>query len=93
MNLTIEQMREIVAGAPVGATDFLHVTYFQKRNAVELYYWEEDQWKFTSYSERFKHLLVCLGGLRATIADHDCTDYVTDIRNHISPMTIVQGDL
>ena len=33
-----------------------------------------------------------LDELRAAIADHDRTDHVTDIRNHISPMTIVQGD-
>ena len=33
-----------------------------------------------------------LDDLRAAIADHDRTDHVTDIRNHISPMTIVQGD-
>ena len=34
-----------------------------------------------------------LDELRVAIADHDRTDYVRDIRNHISPMTIVQGDL
>lgn len=33
-----------------------------------------------------------LDGLRDAISDHNRTDYVTDIRNHISPMTIVQGD-
>lgn len=27
--------------------------------------------------------------LRAALADHDRTDYVTDIRNHISPTTKV----
>ncbi|MFB6328930.1 hypothetical protein ACVCFZ_12725 [Acinetobacter variabilis] len=87
--LGLEKCKQIVDGAPVGATDFLHDTYFQKRNAVEWYYWEEDQWKFTSYSERFKHLLVCLGDLRATIADHDRTDHCSDIKNHISPTTVV----
>lgn len=33
-----------------------------------------------------------LDDLRAVIADHDRTDYVTDIKNHISPMTIMQGE-
>ena len=33
-----------------------------------------------------------LDELRAAIADHNRTDNVTDVRNHISPMTIVQGD-
>ena len=36
---------------------------------------------------------ISLNDLRAAIADHDRTDHVSDIRNHISPMTIVQGDL
>ncbi len=35
---------------------------------------------------------ISLNDLRAALADHDRTDYVSDIRNHISPMTIVQGD-
>ena len=35
---------------------------------------------------------ISLNDLRAAIADHDRTDYVSDIRNHISPMTIVQWD-
>lgn len=30
-----------------------------------------------------------LDELRAAIADHDRTDYVSDIRNHISPTTVV----
>ena len=33
-----------------------------------------------------------LDELRAAIADHDRTDHCSDIKNHISPMTIVQGD-
>ena len=33
-----------------------------------------------------------LDDLRTAIADHDRTDHVTDIRNHISPMTIVHGE-
>ena len=32
---------------------------------------------------------VYLDDLRAAIADHDRTDHVTDIRNHISPNTRV----
>ncbi|MEK5758049.1 hypothetical protein [Acinetobacter variabilis] len=33
--------------------------------------------------------LVDLKDLRAALADHDRTDYVTDIKNHISPTTVV----
>lgn len=94
MNLTIEQMREIVAGAPDRTADYyMYDTYFKSKNPVEWFYWEENQWKFTSHSKRFENFLISLKDLRATIADHDRTDYVSDIRNHISPMTIVQGDL
>lgn len=60
MNLTIEQMREIVEGAPEGCDTY-----------------ETDTHVFD------------LDELRAALADHDRTDYVTDIRNHISPTTVV----
>ena len=32
---------------------------------------------------------ISLNDLRAAIADHDRTDYVSDIRNHLSPTTVV----
>lgn len=60
MKLTIEQMREIVDGAPDGCDAY-----------------ETDTHVFD------------LDELRAAIADHDRTDYVSDIRNHISPTTVV----
>ncbi|WP_180128974.1 MULTISPECIES: hypothetical protein [unclassified Acinetobacter] len=63
MNLTIEQMREIVAGAPDGCDAY-----------------ETDTHVFD------------LGELRAAIADHDRTDHVSDIRNHIAPTTkVIEG--
>ncbi len=35
---------------------------------------------------------ISLNDLRAAIADHNRTDYVSDIRNHISPMTkVIEG--
>lgn len=60
MNLTIEQMREIVEGAPEGYDAY-----------------ETDTHVFD------------LDELRAAIADHDRTDHVSDIRNHIAPTTRV----
>ena len=60
MNLTIEQMREIVDGAPEDCDAY-----------------ETDTHVFD------------LDDLHAAIADHDRTDHVTDIRNHISPNTRV----
>ena len=32
---------------------------------------------------------ISLNDLRAALADHDRTDYVSDIRNHIAPTTVV----
>ena len=60
MNLTIEEMRKIVDGAPEDCDAY-----------------ETDTHVFD------------LDDLRAAIADHDRTDHVTDIRNHISPNTRV----
>ena len=32
---------------------------------------------------------IFLSDIRAAIADHERTDYVSDIRNHIAPTTVV----
>ena len=32
---------------------------------------------------------ICLCDFRAAIADHERTDYCSDIRNHIAPTTVV----
>ena len=99
MNLTIEQMREIVDGAPDDSAShcvFNDGIYFSlefaavwngswlKCNHRNIRSWEYE------YGE---DEIISLDDLRAAIADHDRTDYVSDIRNHISPMTIVQGGL
>ncbi len=60
MNLTIEQMREIVDGAPEDCDAYETDTH-----------------------------IFDLDDLRSAIADHDRTDHVTDIQNHISPNTKV----
>lgn len=75
MNLTIEQMREIVDGAPAIANFYIPGNGYTRMGSVLL------------------DGAISLNDLRAALADHDRTDYVSDIRNHISPMTIVQGDL
>ena len=74
MNLTIEQMREIVDGAPAIANFYIPGNGYTRMGSVLL------------------DGAISLNDLRAALADHDRTDYVSDIRNHISPMTIVQGD-
>ena len=80
MNLTIEQMRKIVERHRKLGTHFTKFKYYSLK---------KDDFFLSQLSIDF----VCVDDLRAAIADHDRTDHVTDIRNHISPMTIVQGDL
>ena len=107
MNLTIEQMRKIVDGAPEDGTHFkllLGVSIFyliSSNDEADLAgLWIDDgddsYWGLSSY-QNWELLLeenrfISIADLRAAIADHDRTDYVSDIRNRISPMTIVQGD-
>lgn len=82
MNLTIEQMRKIVDEAPREAT------HYSDDDCDIVYYWKTDNVIYWDDMLELKPL----SDLRAAIADNDRTDYVSDIRNHISPMTIVQGD-
>lgn len=75
MNLTIEQMREIVDGAPDWAL------FWITRNEYHI--------SMFSFPNMTGHSSYLLSDLRAALADHDRTDYVTDIKNHISPTTVV----
>lgn len=71
MNLTIEQMRKIVDGAPKWAVSVnLHNGMYYSLREVS----RGDLW---------------LMDLRTALADHDRTDHVSDIRNHIAPTTVV----
>src|SRR5690606_21421217 len=105
MNLTIEQMREIVDGAPSWA-----VWFDPKLND-----YGDDEWDHvegfisiddlihipTARLELAKrepmdlrdvdipHGTIVLDDLRATIADHDRIDTCSDIKNHISSNTKV----
>ena len=72
MNLTIEQMRKIVDGAPAIANFYI-----------------PSKAGYTRMGSVLLDGAISLNDLRATIADHDRTDHVTDIRNHISPNTKV----
>ena len=46
-------------------------------------------WQKVYSREDFSFNRVPLKALRAAIADHERTDYVSDIRNHIAPTTVV----
>lgn len=71
MNLTIEQMREIVDGAPEWAEGF------------NLYLAAYGSGGIPCKGD------VLIRDLRAALADHDRTDHCSDIKNHISPTTVV----
>lgn len=98
-NLTIEQMREIVDGAPEGKSfisgkimpaegfDVKHGKYVMCDGFYKFHWC--NGWDIHSYAwHDFVLNVVDLNDLRTTIAEHD-TDHVTDIRNHLSPSTRV----
>ena len=72
MNLTIEQMREIVDGAPAIANFYI-----------------PSKAGYTRMGSVLLDGAISLNDLRTALADHDRTDHVTDIQNHISPNTKV----
>lgn len=86
--LGLEKCQAIVDGAPESnfpvkwglgfKTYFRQVGYFVEQ-------WHEGKWQ-TLYSDP---TWVDLETLRAAIADHNRTGYVSDIRNHIAPTTKV----
>ena len=78
MNLTIEQMRGIVAGAPEWAV------FWITRNEYHI--------SMLSFPNMTGQQSYLISDLRAAIADHDRTDHVSDIRNHIAPTTrVIEG--
>lgn len=86
MNLTIEQMREIVAGAPETATVICDGKYYEE--------WSHNGWVVSDGAQwvdckKPKGQIIKLDSIRAAIADHDRTDFVSDIANHIAPTTRV----
>ena len=87
--LGLEKCKQILDSAPEWANKFNPETnmYSKTVNVVFL---------GASYATHIVHSqvgflggLVDLKDLRAALADHDRTDYVTDIKNHISPTTVV----
>lgn len=76
MNLTIEEMRKIVDGAPEGATT-VRISLMA------------DQFLYGRCENSVSGNLILLSSIRAALADHDRTDHCSDIKNHISPTTVV----
>ena len=102
MNLTIEQMREIVDGAPRGAEKWRDMDCVCSPNGILYYaksphFWvvwdiEKKCWAVSIVHDGYEYILEQLQDLkdlRLAIADHDRTDHCGDIANHISPNTKV----
>ena len=89
MNLTIEQMRKIVDGAPEWANKFNPETKVYSKTVNVVFLGASYATHVVHSQAGFLNGLVDLKDLRKAIADHDRTDDVTDIRNHISPNTRV----
>ena len=74
--LGLEKCQEIVDGAPEGATT-VRISLMA------------DQFLYGRCENSVSGNLILLSSIRASIADHERTDYVSDIRNHIAPTTVV----
>ena len=74
--LGLEKCKQIVDGSNGGHDETHYCT------EVELY---TDG--FDEYGECEN--CISINDIRAAIADHERTDYVSDIRNHLSPTTVV----
>jgi hypothetical protein len=99
--LGLEKCKQIVDGAPKGSEmwrdmdsvcspgEFLYYSWF---GGALLVHDPEKGWFKSIYHDGNEYILDQLEGLkdlRAALADHDRTDYVSDIRNHIAPTTVV----
>lgn len=88
-----EKCQAIVDGAPEGTTLFFcfgkeferRVDYYKHFfNYFQM--WLPDHGWFPVHSDMAEDTMS-LDNLRSAIADHNRTDYVSDIHNHISPLT------
>lgn len=96
--LGLEKCQEIVDGAPDHTADHYAVgdwgiAYFSLE-FCSVWCEEEKDWFDSDYTTveelgcDYKSV-ISLKDLRAAIADHNRTDYVSDIKNHIAPTTKV----
>ena len=91
--LGIEKCRAIVDGAPdKTASYYMYGTYFKSQNPVEWFYWEQGQWKFTSYSKRFEGFLINLNDIRTAIAEHDQHWYGQSEEKELEQYSLLQQE-
>jgi len=74
--LGLEKCKAIVDGAPKDMTT-VRISLMA------------DQFLYGHCEDSVSGNLILLSSIRAAIADHERTDYVSDIRNHIAPTTVV----
>ena len=87
--LGLEKCKQIVDGAPGWANKFNPETKVYSKT-VNVVFLGASYATHIVYSQAgFLNGLVDLNDLRAALADHYRTDYVSDIRNHIAPTTVV----
>ena len=92
MNLTIEQMREIVDGAPDWANKFNPETKVYSKTVNVVFLGASYATHVVHSQAGFLNGLVDLKDLRAALADHDRIDTCSDIKNHLSPNTkVIEG--
>lgn len=87
--LGLEKCRQIVDGAPEWANKFNPETKVYSKTVNVVFLGASYATHVVHSQAGFLNGLVDLKDLRAALADHDRTDYVSDIRNHISPTTVV----
>lgn len=92
MNLTIEKMREIDSQSLIEKVGGIERARRIVENHATCYmpdvfdYWSDE---LNDYVLAEKYATASVDDLRAAIADHDRTDFVSDIRNHIAPTTVI----
>ena len=79
--LGLEKCKQIVDGASFG-------THYQVDTGKVICCHNENHFYFVD-QVKLGVEFIRIDDLRAALADHDRTDYVSDIRNHISPTTVV----
>ena len=84
--LGLNRCQEIVDGAPETATYFSGGKYYEEWSHTGWVVSDGQQW---IDCKKPNVELISITKLRAAIADHNRTDYVSDIQNHIAPTTKV----
>ena len=87
--LGLEKCKAIIDGAPEWANKFNPETKEYSKTVNVVFLGASYATHVVHSQAGFLNGLVDLKDLRKAIADHDRTDYVSDIRNHISPNTRV----